>query len=71
MEVSVPGSGFCEDGMSVASLEVVAGAKLQSTTLDSTDFLTTQPLTGFSEISKKVFLFHSVDTSEGSATLKC
>ena len=69
MEVSVPGSGFCEDEMSVASLEVVAGAKLQSTTLDSTDFLTTQPLTGFSEISKKVF--HSVDTSEGPATLKC
>jgi hypothetical protein len=25
MEVSVPGSGFGEDGMSVASVEVVAG----------------------------------------------
>ena len=28
MEVSVPGSGFGEDGMSVASVEVVAGAKV-------------------------------------------
>ena len=28
MEISVPGSGFGEDGMSVASVEVVAGAKV-------------------------------------------
>lgn len=26
MEVSVPGSGFGEDGMSIGSVEVVAGA---------------------------------------------
>jgi len=30
MEVSVPGSGFGEDGMSVASVEVVAGAKVKN-----------------------------------------
>ena len=30
MEISVPGSGFGEDGMSVASVEVVAGAKVCS-----------------------------------------
>lgn len=29
MEISVPGSGFGEDGMSVASVEVVAGAKVR------------------------------------------
>ena len=33
MEVSVPASGFGEDGMSVASVEVVAGHKVGLTYL--------------------------------------
>merc|ERR1711911_189595 len=65
MEISVPGSGFGEDGMSVASVEVVAGAKemlipqsvtdTESTTLDIGGFSdTSQSLPGLGDAGKKI-----------------